>query len=156
MIILRRSIPALAIGLCCATPAAASSNVTLSGTITNSCILTPASGVLALSASGLILGSEQTGGSAATLTVLAIGNVPSISFAAPTLTSAPVTYTTSPTVQIKYTSANGGANQAYTSSTSSGASTRSDVFTVNGKVTDNSGFEAGNYTMTTVATCQQP
>lgn len=141
--------------LCTATPSLASTNLTLSGTVTNSCTLTPHAGTLALSTSGLILGSELTGGSAATLDVAAVGTVPSVSFGAPSLTSSPVSYAGTPTVQIKYTSANGAANQAYTSSATSGASARSDTFTVNGKVTDSSGFEGGDYTMTTVATCQQ-
>jgi hypothetical protein len=147
---------AIAAVLCTASPAlAAGTNLDLSGTITNSCSLTPHSGTLALSSSGLILGSEQSGGSPATLDVSAIGTVPSVTFGTPSLTSSPASYSGSPTVAIKYTSANGGADQGYTSSETSGASTRSDTFTVHGKVTDSGGFDGGDYTMTTVATCQQ-
>jgi hypothetical protein len=130
-------------------------NVTLSGLLVDSCTLSLATpGALAASADGATLGSEQSGGTAATLTLIAIGGAPVVQFSAPSLSS-PVGWSASPTTAIRYTSV-GGANQAYTSGASSRQETGLiDSFTIHGRVTSGGGFAAGTYTVTTVATCQQ-
>jgi len=135
---------------------AAAADVTLSALLINSCVLSiGSSGVMTASSDGQILGSEQSGGSAATLGVVVIGILPTITFATPTLTTSPAGWSASPTIAVRYTST-GGANQAYTSSSSSATLTSLiDTFTVHGRVNSSTGFAAGNYTLRTVATCQQ-
>ncbi|MEQ7872387.1 hypothetical protein ABDK56_00055 [Sphingomonas sp. ASV193] len=137
-----------------ATPAVAGTNVTLSGTLTSSCTLTlSAGGTLAVAPSGTVLSSESAGGTAATLTMTAVGSNPTVTFAAPDLAASPSGWSGTPTLEVKYTST-GGANQAYTSAQSSYAENRLlDTFTVHGRITDSAGFAAGTYTLRTVATC---
>ena len=141
--------------LVCAAPAAAV-DVTLNATLVNSCALTLATaGTMTPSATGTLISSEQSGGSAATMTVIALGVLPSINFAAPSLTASPGGWTASHTDEIKYTSTR-GANQSYTSGSSSFTETGlTDTFTVHGRVTSTEGFAAGNYTLKTVVTCSQ-
>ena len=136
-----------------ATPAQAV-NVTLSASLTSSCTLTLTSaGTMTAASSGTQLSSETSGGSAATMNMVAVGTAPTVSFAAPDLSASPAGWSGSPTLEIRYTST-GGASQAYTSSASSHAETGLlDAFTVNGRVTNSSGFAAGTYTLRTVATC---
>ena len=130
-------------------------NVTLSGTLTNSCILSlSVPGALAASSDGTTLTSETSGGLPATMALIALGGQPTVNFSAPAV-SGPSGSTGGATTQIRYTSLQ-GASQAYTS----GASSRIggallDTFTIHGRVSNTSGFTAGTYTVTTVATCQQ-
>lgn len=143
---------ALAIG---ASPADAA-DVNLSASLINSCVLSlGSSGTMTVSSSGTVLSSENSGGSQASLTLVAIGTSPTISFAAPSLTASPAGWSASPTVEVKYTST-GGANQAYTASNSSAAlSGLTDSFAIHGRVTSSAGFAAGAYNLRTVATCSQ-
>lgn len=138
-----------------AAPATAA-NVDFSATLVNSCTLSlGTSGTMTTSTDGLTLGSEQSGGSAATFTLVAIGTSPTVNFAAPSLISSPAGWSASPTLAIRYTST-GGANQAYTSTSSSATlSGLSDSFTVHGRVSSSTGFAAGTYTLRTVVTCSQ-
>ena len=133
---------------------AAAADVTLGANLVSSCTLALATpGVMTASASGTVLGSEQPGGSAATLTLVALGTLPTVSFSAPSLTASPGGWSASHTDEMRYTSTR-GANQAYTSSSSSFSETGlTDTFTVHGRVTSADGFAAGNYTLTTVVTC---
>lgn len=131
--------------------------VPFDGTIVPSCILTVStSGVLAMSTTGTEIGSEQTGGVAAVLGIVATGGAPTIKFTAPTMSDRPVTYVGTPTVSLKYSST-GGANQAYTSAASQYTSTTplGDTVTLNAKAVDAAGFTAGSYRLQTTATCQQ-
>lgn len=145
-------VPACCIGLVSAPVSAA--NVNLSANLVNSCTLTVgSSGTMTASASGTQIGSENAGGNSASMTMVAIGSLPTVTFAAPTLPTSPAGWNASHTMAIRYTST-GGANQAYTSSqTTSTASGLADTFTVHGKVDSPAGFAAGNYTLTTVVTC---
>ncbi len=131
-------------------------NVNLQANLVNSCVLSLGSnGALTASAAGTQLGSENAGGSAATLTLVGIGTLPTISFAAPSLTTSPSGWSESHTQAIRYTSTR-GANQAYTAAQSSvTAGGLTDTFTIHGKVDSSAGFAAGNYTLTTVVTCSQ-
>lgn len=136
-----------------ATPAQAV-NVTLSGVLTSQCVLsltTP--GTLAPSIDGKRLGSGETGGLAATLSVLGTGVSPTITFGAPTL-SAP-SGSGGATTEISYTSLS-GASQGYTSSQTVASSALIDTFSVNARVSKDTGFDAGTHTVTTVVTCAQP
>lgn len=127
--------------------------VTLSGTIINSCTLTVNTpGVLVLSASGTTLGSSP-GGTAASLSVVAAGSAPTLTFGAPTLTSG--ASTTGATTEIAYTSTS-GANQDYTASQTTRAASLIDSFSVHARVTRDAGFGSGSYTVTTLVTCAQP
>src|ERR1700742_3647231 len=91
----------------CAVPAQAT-NVTFSGTLGLSCALsltTP--GTLALSADGKTLGSEQTGGVPAVLSIVSVASNP-VSVAAPTLTSSPGGYDpTGQQLEVAYTGLSG-------------------------------------------------
>lgn len=151
---IRRTIAAAAVISCILTTPAGAANVSLSGLVVNACILTVGTpGVLAPASSGLRLGSEETGGLPATLTVVATGTAPTLSFAAPTL-SAPAGSSGS-TTEIRYNASGSGASQAYTSSASAAAAHLLDTFTVNARVSNSSGFSSGLYTASTVVTCSQ-
>ena len=70
------------IGLASAPAAAA--NVNLSANLVNSCVLTiGSSGTRTASTAGTQIGSENAGGSAASMTLVAIGALPTVTFAAP-------------------------------------------------------------------------
>jgi hypothetical protein len=142
---------ALLFGLCAPAQAV---DVTLGASLFSSCILTlNTAGTMTTSSSGTILGSEQSGGTAAVMGVVAIGLFPTIVFTAPSLTTTPAGWTSSHTDEIRYTSIL-GQNQAYTASSSSHALTGLiDSFTVHGRVTSTAGFAAGNYTLRTTVTC---
>ena len=131
-------------------------NVNFGATLANSCVLSiGTSGVMTANSAGTQIGSENAGGTAATLTVTAIGLSPTVTFAAPSLTASPGGWAASPTLAIRYTSLD-GANQAYTAASSNFTITGlSDTFTLHGKVDNVGGFAAGTYTLTTVATCSQ-
>ena len=139
-------------------PASAQTIVQFDGLVIASCVLTVSTpGVLGVnSSSGTEIGSEQTGGVASVLAVVATAGRPTLSFTAPTLSVKPGAYSGTPTVSLKYTSL-GGANQAYPSSASQYTSNNilADTVTLNAKATDSSGFAAGNYRIQTTATCQQ-
>lgn len=139
-------------------PATAQTVVQFDGVVVQSCVLSVSTpGVLGVSAeSGTMLSSELPDGVAAVLSVVATAGTPTILFAAPTMSAQPAAYTGTPVVQIKYSSP-GGANQAYTSSSSQYTSTNplTDSVTLNAKATDASGFAAGSYAVRTTATCQQ-
>lgn len=133
---------------------AAAVTVSLSGTILNSCALTVgSSGTLAPASDGTRLGSEESGGSAASLTVVATGSAPTLTFAAPTL-NAPAGSSGS-TVAIRYNAGGSGASSGYTSSQTTASSNLIDGFTVHARVTNASGFVNGTYTASTVVTCGQ-
>lgn len=137
-----------------ASPAAAA-NVGFTGAVVNLCVLTLTTpGVLASSTDGKRLGSDETGGVAATVNIVATGTNPTINFTAPSL-SAPNGAAGGMTKAIAYTSP-GGANQAFTSGASSYAMNRLlDVITVHGHVDSASGFASGTYSLSSTATCQQ-
>lgn len=128
--------------------------VTFSTTTAASCTITlSTAGSLALSGDGTELGSEQPGGGAATLALLAVGTNPTVRFSTPNL-SAPAADSGS-VPQIKYTST-GGANQSYTSvETTSSPGTLVDTYSVDAKVTNTAGFQAGTYSLSTEVTCEQ-
>lgn len=138
--------------------AQAQTAVQFDGAVVASCVLSVGTpGVLGVSASsGTEIGSEQPGGVAAVLSVVATAGAPTIAFSAPTLSVKPGAYSGTPTVSLKYSSP-GGANQAYTSSASQYTNTTAlgDTVTLNAKATDSAGFPAGNYRIQTTATCQQ-
>ena len=148
---------AAAVAVASPAPAVAQTAITFDGTVVQSCILalsTP--GTLGTNANGTELGSEQTLGAAATMTVVATAGTPTLSFTAPTMSARPAAYTGTPTVSTKYTST-GGANQAYTSGSFSYTSSNAlgDTVTINAKAADAAGFAAGSYRVQTTATCQQ-
>ncbi len=150
-------VAAVALALALPVSAQAQTVVPFNGTVVASCILTVStSGVLAMSTTGTELGSEQTGGIAAVLGVVATGGTPTLLFTAPTMSIRPTAYVGTPTVSLKYTST-GGANQAYTTAASQYTSTNplGDTVTLNAKAVDATGFTAGSYRLQTTATCQQ-
>ncbi len=129
--------------------------IRLTGNLLSSCILSLATpGTLRLSGDATTFGSEETGGLAATMTVVAIGASPSVSFTAPAI-DAPVDFSSGASAQIRYTSL-GGSNQAYTAGASSSSAVRLlDTFTIHGRIISTEGFRSGNYTIRSTATCQQ-
>lgn len=149
----RKSLIALPL-LALAAPANAV-EIRLTGTLLSSCILSLATpGQLAISGDAGSFGSENVGGLAATMTVVAIGAVPSVSFTAPAI-DAPGGFSPTAQAQVRYTSL-GGSNQAYTSASSTSSTVRLlDTFTIHGRILSNEGFQSGNYAVRTTATCQQ-
>lgn len=115
------------------------------------CTLVVTDGALAPNTDYTSLSSENLGGSAASITVTALGGNPTLAFAAPTITSSEDVSSVTP--QIKYTSLD-GASQDYTSASStSNSSDLADVYVVNAKAESISGFDAGDYSIATVVTC---
>jgi hypothetical protein len=148
----------LLVALGVAGPACAATDVVFSGTVSNTCTLAvPTPGLLGLSADGKTLGSEETGGLAATVTVVSLGGN-SITVGAPSLVSYPGAYTPgSETLSLKYQGVSGlsGISQAYTSAQTSfsvGILPITNLI-VNLKVVNNSGFAQGAYSAKTVLTC---
>ncbi len=91
----------VALALALPVTAQAQTVVPFDGTVVPSCTLTVStSGVLAMSMTGTELGSEQTGGVAAVLGIVATGGAPTILFTAPTMSIKPVAYVGSPTVSL--------------------------------------------------------
>jgi len=140
--------------LAIAAPADAA-EIRLRGSLLSSCILSLSTeGQLRMSDDPTVFGSEASGGQAATMTVVAIGATPTVNFTAPAI-DAPSGFALSATAAIRYTSL-GGSNQAYTSTASSSAQVRLlDTFTIHSRIVSTEGFQTGNYTVRTVATCQQ-
>lgn len=153
-----RILAAAALSLSVTATSAMAVDVDFTGTLTNTCSLalgTP--GLMALSADGTVLGSQETGGVAATVSVLSIG-ASTLTIDAPTTQAAPAGYdATNETVEVAYTGASGlgGVSQAYTSAlTTVPLSTIPlSVMTVNAKVTNPDSFTDGAYTVRTVVTC---
>jgi hypothetical protein len=114
-------------------------------------------GTLALSVNGQRLGSEETGGTAATLTVLSIGSN-TVTVGAPTRTASPAGYNaTGETIEVAYT---GQGALSAVSEPYGTASTDFDVTTApltnvifNARINNANGFEAGTYGVRTVVTC---
>ena len=140
--------------LALAAPAQAA-DVTLRGSLISSCILTLSTeGRLAASSDPTIVGSEESGGNAALMAVVAVGATPTVTFSAPSV-EAPSGAPSGAQAQIRYTSL-GGSNQPYTSSSSSSSQVRLlDTFTINARVTSSNGFGAGDYVVHTTTTCSQ-
>jgi len=135
--------------------AAYPASVTLAGTVVNLCVLTLATpGSLGISGTGTELSSQETGGLAASLSVVATGTNPTVTFTAPNL-SGPASSTSGATTNLSYTSA-GGASQAYTANGYVYSMNRLlDNITINGRSTNSAGFVSGLYTISSTATCSQ-
>lgn len=153
---MRNLVPALCVTLSVIPAAAHAENVDFDATLSNSCVLSlDSDGDLALDGTGTVLGSEEVGGRAAQLGIVAVGASPTIIVGAPTLTQTPIGWTATPRVELAYTSKD-GASQAYTDQQTSYTITGlTDNFVLDGRVTSASGFAAGSYNLRTVVTCQQ-
>lgn len=143
--------------LCPVHGAQAQTVVAFDGTIASTCILaisTP--GGLGMSTTGTEIGSDQAAGVAAVLSVTATAGAPTLSFTAPSMSLKPSGYGGTPAVSLAYTSP-GGANQAYTNSSSNYTSSNplGDTVTINAKAVDSNGFIAGVYRVQTTVTCSQ-
>ena len=134
------------------TPAFAATDVVFTGTVADTCTLAvPTAGTMTLSADGKTLGSDQSLGVPATVTVLSLGGN-SVTLSAPTLTASPAGYGGGETVQMSYS---GLASHAYTSlqQTFSVGIIPLTSLIINMQVINNSGFTQGTYTAKTVLTC---
>ena len=137
---------------------AAAVDVTFSGTLAGVCTLALSlPGTLALSVDGTRLGSEETGGIPATLTILSIGTN-TVTVAAPTRTASPAAYVpTGEVVEIAYNGLAGlaGVTHAYTASSSTfGINTLPlTIVLFNSRITNANGFAAGTFTTRSVVTC---
>ena len=149
---------AVALTLASTFPASAATDVVFSGTVANTCTLAvPTPGLLGLSVDGKTLGSEETGGLAATVTVVSLGGN-TITVGAPALVTFPGTFTPgSETISVKYQGTSGlsGVSQAYTTAQTSFAVGILPItnLTVDLKVVNNAGYAQGSYTAKTVLTC---
>ena len=139
--------------LAIATPVvAAPLDVTFTGVVADTCTLAvPTPGVMMLSADGKTLGTDETLGVPATVTVVSLGDN-TISLSAPALVSSPVGYGGGETVTMAYS---GLASQAFT-----GLPQTIDIgilsitnLIVDMRVNNNSGFTQGIYVAKTVLTC---
>lgn len=139
--------------------AAVALDVDFDGTVATVCSLSlNTNGTLALSDDGTELGSEEGGGSAASVLVLSIGSN-SIDVDAPIRVSAdPAGYNSaSEVLEVKYSGAGGlsAVSQDYTSADTDFAVSNIAVslLTLHNRITNPNGFAAGNYTTRTVVTC---
>jgi len=147
------------------TTAAPSANVDFSGTVAPSCSITASTnGTMKLNPStGTTLGSEETGGTHGSVTVLSIG-ASTLTIGAPSLISTPpVGYSTgTQIIEVSYSGAPSsglsGISQGYiaTQTTQSlGTIGASDLY-INNRIRNSSGFPPDTYTTRTVVTCAQP
>lgn len=148
-----RKLACLAGGLWLAAgPALAATDVVFTGTVSDTCTLAvPTPGIMTLSGDGKTLGSDQTLGVPATVTVVSLGSN-SVTLAAPTLTDAPNGYAGGETVQMSYS---GLASHAYTSQQQSFALGILPLTSliINMQVLNPNGFVQGTYKAKTVLTC---
>ena len=149
---MRRLLVVVAALACVASSALAATDVVFTGNVTNTCTLAvPTPGTMTLSADGKTLGSDQTLGVPATVTVLSIGGN-TVTLSAPSLTTSPVGYGGGETVQMSYS---GLASHAYTTAQQSfsvGIIPLTNLV-IQMQVLNNSGFVQGTYTAKTVLTC---
>ncbi|HWV01030.1 MAG TPA: hypothetical protein VN109_07690 [Devosia sp.] len=144
----------IALVICAAAaPALASTDVTFTGTVSDTCTLAvPTPGIMALSTDGTILGSDQTLGVPATVTVLSLGGN-TLTLSAPTLTSHPPGYAGGETVQMKFSGLASQPSYVSTQQTIAlGLIPLTDLI-VNMQVVNANGFVQGDYTAKTVLTC---
>lgn len=136
----------------------AADSVGFAGSILDSCSLSLAtSGTLAMSLDGTVLGSEESGGQPAQVTILSTGSH-SVTVAAPTLVTSPAGYDpTGQQVEVAYQGQSllSGVSQPYT-----GAGTSFPVATIalsslaiNNRIRNTRGFASGSYATQTVVTC---
>lgn len=133
-------------------------DVTFTGIVLNTCTLAvPTPGIMTLSGDGKTLGSDQTLGVPAELTIVSLG-ANTITLAPPTLETYPAGYASgSETVQMSYNGVSGlsGVSHAYTSAQqtfSVGILPITSLF-INNQVVNTAGFVQGTYTTKTVVTC---
>jgi len=133
--------------------AAYGQTITLGGTVINVCVLTLSTpGVVTVSPSGTELSTSETGGTPATLTVVATGTNPTITFSSVGMTGPSAGGSTA---ELAYSSV-GGASSGYSSSGYVySVSQLIDTVTINGRATNASGFLSGVYSLTSTATCSQ-
>lgn len=142
------------------TPASAQSvNLDFTGTVTAGCTLSASSGgTLALDYStGTTLGSEESGGDDASVTILSIG-ANTLTIGAPTRTGQAAGYVaTGEAIEVRYFGASGlsSITQAYTSSQTTHplGTIAASALTVHNRITNPNGFPDGNYSTRTVVTC---
>lgn len=136
-------------------PSAQATTVSLAGAVANSCVLAvPTPGLLVPDNAGTALRSDSgIGARAATLTVVAVGASPTLTFAAPQY-SGPSGISVD-SVQYSYSAAGSGASRGFAATSATAASNLIDVFTINGKIARAGGFATGTYGMSVDVTCGQ-
>ncbi|MCB2013632.1 MAG: hypothetical protein R3E11_10180 [Sphingobium sp.] len=127
--------------------------ITMTGTVANLCVLTLTTpGVIAVDPTGMELSTTQTGGVAASMTVVATGTNPTITFTAPGLTGPSAS---GATAEMAFTSPAGASNPYSSSGYVYAMSQLLDTITINGRATKATGFQSGVYNLTSTATCAQ-
>ncbi len=150
MLILRRLSPIMFLAVT-STPAFAI-DVVFDGIVTNNCILSvDTDGDLGFGTDGTTLSSELGEGRPAIVVVAALGAGPQVTVASPTFTE-PAGQSAPSTPAIRYTSLS-GANQSYTDQTTTSSAFLADIYTINARLSNENGFVAGNYSVTTEVTC---
>lgn len=145
--------------------AAPSANVDFSGTVTPTCSITASTnGTMKLNpTTGTTLGSDESGGTSGSVTVLSIG-ASTLTIGAPALISTPPAgYNTgTQTIEVKYSGAPAsglsGISHAYTASQTTqslGTIGASDLI-IDNHILNPNGFPPDTYTTRTVVTCAQP
>jgi hypothetical protein len=148
----------VAIALGCAAGPAGAADVTFTGTLSGVCTLAvPTPGTLALNADGTKLGSNQTGGLPATVTILSVGTN-TVTVSAPSWVSTPAGYAPSgELLEVSYLGLGGLSlvNQALTDQETDFVVNTLPLtaLTVNAQATNANGFADGTYEMKVVVTC---
>ena len=110
----------LALGGLTSPTVAMADTVTFSGTMSDSSTVTATgAGTMTAAANGLSMSTEESGGSAAALSISAVGSPPQVAFTAAGVTSAPSGYTGTPVAAIKFSSGGASGQSIYTAGTSS-------------------------------------
>jgi hypothetical protein len=122
--------------------------------IGSSCTLSlSAPGTLTMAGTGTVLGSQESGGTAAVMLIVSsLGTHPTIVVTAPSVVGPPG-WAGTPITYVSYSTLS-GAVQPYTSAQSTKPVGLIDTVTLNARVLNTSGFRAGSYTVTTTVTCQ--
>ncbi len=126
--------------------------IKFSGTVEVGCSLQVQDGLLAINRTYSRLATDQAGGSPARLTVTAVGGTAHVAFSAPQWGTTAPSRSLPPTIQF---TSNRGASQSYTEQATSPVAVGSsgDVFTIHARADNPFGFPAGDYEITTIATC---
>jgi len=126
--------------------------INFSGTVEVGCTLIVDDGTLVINSFYSQLSSEQVGGNPARLTVTAVGGTAQLSLSAPRWAGTTPADALPP--QIKFRS-NRGKVQGYTDQATDPISIggSGDVLVIDARADNPIGFQAGDYTITTTATC---
>jgi len=148
----KKTIPLAALAVAASwTSTASAETVRFAGTLEVGCTMMAFDGTLAPSANYTVLSTEEPGGKYAALTVYPLGGAVEIKFS-------PLIFTSTGSVvpdktEIKWYSLNGFRREYSDPEPQSYLSNERETYHVDVRAMSESGFDAGNYEITTTATC---